>query len=98
MLILENLKISGIDHVLISSYANEYAGYTTTYEEYLEDRYEGGHTRYGKYQLGAFQTVFENLAQEFIKPKENRNFNYEQRPPIFSEKELNLRSNLTPLE
>lgn len=37
----------GIDRVVVTSVANEYAGYCTTPEEYCEQRYEGGHTLYG---------------------------------------------------
>jgi neutral ceramidase len=37
----------GVDRVVVSSVANEYAGYCTTPEEYGEQRYEGGHTLYG---------------------------------------------------
>ena len=37
----------GIDEVVVTSVANEYAGYCTTPEEYAEQRYEGGHTLYG---------------------------------------------------
>lgn len=94
----ETLKSGGIDEVFISSYANEYAGYTTTYEEYLEQRYEGGHTLYGKHQLGAFQTEFKKLAIELLKPKAQRQLNRDIRPPVFSEDELNKRSYLIPLE
>ncbi len=93
----EALKSGGIDEVFISSYANEYAGYTTTYEEYRAQRYEGGHTLYGKHQLGAFQTEFKKLAAEFLKPKTERQLNYDVRPPVFSEEELNKRSYLIPL-
>ena len=96
--ILKALQGDGVEQVLISSYANEYAGYTTTYEEYLKQRYEGGHTLYGKFQLGAFQTVFEKLSQELLKPKEDRQLNRKLRPPVFSEEELRSRSNLLPLK
>lgn len=96
--ILDILKEDGVEIVLISSYANHFAGYTTTYEEYLKQRYEGGHTLYGKHQLGAFQTEFKKLAQELLKPKEERELDYTFKPPIFSEEELKKRSNLIPLE
>lgn len=92
------LKKDGVEKVIISSYANEYAGYTTTYEEYKRQRYEGGHTLYGKHQLGGFQTEFEKLALELLKPKAERNLNRELKPPVFSSKELELRSNLVPLK
>ncbi len=37
----------GEDDVIVSSVANEYAGYCTTAEEYTRQHYEGGHTLYG---------------------------------------------------
>ena len=37
----------GAGRVVVTSVANEYAGYCTTPEEYGEQRYEGGHTLYG---------------------------------------------------
>lgn len=96
--IFEILKNDGVEKVIISSYANEYAGYTTTYEEYQLQRYEGGHTLFGKHQLGAFQTEFKKLAVELLKPKAERLLNRDFKPPVFSSKELELRSNLVPLK
>ncbi|SEB41666.1 Por secretion system C-terminal sorting domain-containing protein [Tenacibaculum sp. MAR_2009_124] len=96
--IQEVLAQRGIDKVLVTSYANEFIGYTTTYDEYLFQDYEGGHTIFGKHQLGAFQTEFKKLATEMLKPKGSRNLNYDLKPPLFSQYELSLRSNLTPLE
>jgi neutral ceramidase len=37
--------------VIISSMSNCYASYTTTYEEYVYQRYEGASTLYGPFQL-----------------------------------------------
>lgn len=65
--ILPILNDIGIDELMICSYANAYAGYTTTQEEYQLQHYEGGHTLYGKWTLAAFQTEFEQLALEFSK-------------------------------
>ncbi len=96
--ILETLSSDGIERVFISSYANEYAGYTTTLEEYKTQRYEGGHTLYGKHQLGAYQTEFRKLAEEMKKPKNERQLDYSIKPPVFSEEELAKRSNLAPLK
>jgi len=39
--------VGAVDRVVVTSVANEYAGYCTTAEEYCEQRYEGGHTLYG---------------------------------------------------
>jgi neutral ceramidase len=43
-----------VDSVLVQGYANDYAGYLTTPEEYAEQRYEGGHTMFGRWQLPAY--------------------------------------------
>lgn len=95
--IKDAFKPLGVTEVIISSYANEYAGYTTTYQEYFEQRYEGGHTLFGRHQLGAFQTIFKKIAKEMLKPKHLRNLDYGVKPPQFSAHELALRSNLSPL-
>lgn len=39
--------VHGVEHVVVSSVANEYSGYVTTPEEYARQFYEGGHTLYG---------------------------------------------------
>lgn len=38
---------AGVGRVVVSSVANEYAGYVATAEEYARQHYEGGHTLYG---------------------------------------------------
>ncbi len=38
---------TGVDRVVATSVANEYAGYAATAEEYALQHYEGGHTLYG---------------------------------------------------
>src|SRR3954447_6272381 len=42
------------DDVIVQGYANDYAGYVTTPEEYDAQRYEGGHTMFGRWQLPAY--------------------------------------------
>jgi neutral ceramidase len=44
-------------------YANEYAGYVTTREEYATQQYEGGHTLYGPWTLAAYQQELTRLAK-----------------------------------
>ena len=51
-----------IDNVLVQGYANDYAGYLTTPEEYGEQRYEGGHTMFGRWQLAAYLQEVTRLA------------------------------------
>ena len=50
-------------HIIISGYANGYAGYVTTPEEYETQQYEGGHTLHGKWSLPAYQQIITDLAQ-----------------------------------
>ncbi len=90
------LKQRDIERLIFSSYCNEYMGYVTTPEEYQAQRYEGGHSVYGRWTLGAFQTVAKKLAEEMLKPKAERRLDLETRPPTYSAEELALRSNLPP--
>ncbi len=91
-MIAEELKPAGIDHVIICSYANNYLGYCTTWEEYQAQCYEGGHTVYGQWTHAAFMTEYRKLAQEFAMPKENRNLDRGLKYHQFSEKEIALRT------
>ena len=45
--VLAEVRSAGVERVIVTSVANEYAGYCTTPEEYEEQRYEGAHTLYG---------------------------------------------------
>jgi len=71
--IKQQLANMGIEKVILSPYANTYAGYITTFEEYQTQHYEGGHTLFGKWTLGAFQTVFKQLIKNWDNPNENEN-------------------------
>ncbi len=57
----------GVRHVVISPYANAYAGYLTTAEEYQVQHYEAGYTVYGPHTLAAMQTVVDQLAHRLGK-------------------------------
>ena len=83
----------GIEHVLLCSYCNDYMGYVTTFEEYQEQAYEGGHTLYGQWTLAAFQTGFRQLAIQLTKPIAARNHDQTTRPVPVPEHELALRTN-----
>lgn len=91
-LIKETLISSGVRKVIISPYANSYMGYITTQEEYEVQEYEGGHTVFGQWTLAAFETKFKELCLEIKKPKEDRKINRDVLPPLFSKKELKLRT------
>jgi len=49
-------------HIVLAGYANDYAGYVTTREEYATQQYEGGHTLFGPWTLAAYQQEFTRLA------------------------------------
>jgi len=73
----------GVDHVVITSYANAYAGYVTTPEEYDLQSYEGASTHFGRWTLGAYQTLFDRLARRLLLPRERRPADHGPRPPRF---------------
>lgn len=58
----DDLSSPGL-HVVIAGYANGYAGYVTTYEEYQTQQYEGGHTLYGPWTLAGYRQEFHRLAK-----------------------------------
>ena len=62
--IASRLEPHGISHVLLCTYCNDYMGYVTTFQEYQQQAYEGGHTIFGQWTLAAFQTRFADLAAE----------------------------------
>ena len=61
-----------IKHIVVSSYSNSYSGYITTVEEYQQQAYEGGHTVFGQWSIGAIFQITNELLGEFKKPKEDR--------------------------
>jgi len=81
--IQQQLEPKGIEHVILSPYANTYAGYITTYEEYQTQHYEGGHTLFGKWTLAAFQTAFKALIKN-----EGSDKKFSVVPTNFTEKEI----------
>jgi neutral ceramidase len=54
---------SSAPHVVINGYANAYAGYLTTPEEYDAQSYEGACTLHGRNSLPAWATVFDGLIR-----------------------------------
>ena len=88
------LSLEADETCLITTYCNDYMGYVTTYEEYQEQAYEGGHTVYGQWTLGAFQTCFVTLGQALKAPQDSRHYDTHTSPPSVPDSELALRSNL----
>ena len=68
-------------------------GYVTTYEEYQEQAYEGGHTLFGQWTLAACQSKFKLLAEQLLLDKNQRNYDQVTRPKPIPEQELAKRSN-----
>lgn len=80
----------GVERVVAAGYANGYAGYITTKEEYEVQRYEGGHTLFGKWTCAAFQTIFCRLAEALH--SEDRAPLTPHRPDHFAQEELEART------
>ncbi|KAI8613762.1 Neutral/alkaline nonlysosomal ceramidase [Chytriomyces sp. MP71] len=57
--------------IVIAALSNTYASYTTTYEEYQIQRYEGASTAYGPHQLRAFQKLYAQMAASFTNASMN---------------------------
>ncbi len=68
--VLKILDQKGVKYVSLACYANAYAGYITTKEEYDVQHYEGASTHFGPYTLQAYQQEFGKLAKA-IKEGEN---------------------------
>ena len=60
--VLDATSSTGISHVALGTYANEYAQYITTPEEYSSQQYEGASTLFGPHTLEAHQQVVAGLA------------------------------------
>jgi neutral ceramidase len=58
-------KELGLDprYVVIAGYANDYAGYVTTREEYESQQYEGGHTIFGPWTEAGYRQEYVYLAR-----------------------------------
>ncbi len=81
--IMDGLGSYGVERVQLSPYANAYAGYVTTPEEYMLQKYEGGHTLFGKWTLPALQTSCKRLMDKLKKGEEDTTT-----PLIFSEDQI----------
>ena len=60
--LLEQLRGDGITAVVCNGHANGYAGYMVTPQEYVEQAYEGASTCFGRWTLGAVQTLAATAA------------------------------------
>jgi len=60
--VLDAISGTGVKHVALGTYANEYSQYVTTPEEYSSQQYEGASTLFGPHTLAAYQLVATRLA------------------------------------
>ncbi len=56
------LKSAGVNYFVLAGYANAYAGYVATREEYQLQMYEGASTHFGEWTLNAYQQEFATVA------------------------------------
>lgn len=59
---MQAVKDTGITDTVFAGYADTYAGYVTTREEYEKQHNEGGSTHFGPCTLGDFRQTFHRLA------------------------------------
>eukprot|EP00939_MAST-03C_sp_MAST-3C-sp1_P004076 g4076.t1 len=74
--------------VVIAGLSNEYADYTTTYEEYQAQRYEGASTAYGPNELEGFISQFKRLIGDMAAGRSSAT---EDVPPTYLDKQVELR-------
>ncbi len=90
--IADRLLPRGVTQVLLCTYCNDYMGYVTTYEEYQQQAYEGGHTIFGQWTLAAFQTKFAALADSLVLAVADRHHDRTTQPAPVPRDELALRT------
>ena len=65
-----------VPHAVIAAYANDYAGYCVTAEEFDEQRYEGGCTWFGRWTCAAWRTELTRLSDDLgtrvVRPSPDR--------------------------
>lgn len=59
----KKIEGTGVNRIIISSYANAYMGYITTPGEYVTQSYEAGHTVYGRETLRGIIKGFTDLLE-----------------------------------
>jgi neutral ceramidase len=70
------------DDVMVQGYANDYAGYVTTPEEYDAQRYEGGHTMFGRWELPAYLQEVSRVARDLRDGVPSASPGAGSRPPL----------------
>jgi neutral ceramidase len=88
--VAQRLHEVGVEHAVLAGYANAYAGYVTTPEEYALQDYEGGSTHFGKWTHPAYLTEFAKLCRRLTHPHEAPPAE-DVHPPAFTADELAAR-------
>ena len=73
--------------VVIAGLSNEYADYTTTFEEYQAQRYEAGSTAYGPNELEAFISQIKRLIDDMSAGRPSATL---PPPPTYLDKQISL--------
>ena len=72
---------------VLAGLSNEYADYTTTFEEYQAQRYEGASTAYGPNELEGFISQFKRLVNDMSKGVASKTL---AAPPTYLDKQISL--------
>tara|TARA_B100000609_G_scaffold191800_1_gene180982 strand:- start:13011 stop:14801 length:1791 start_codon:yes stop_codon:yes gene_type:complete len=80
-----------VQEIVINGYANGYAGYIATSQEYIQQEYEGAYTLFGQHTLGGYQTILYRLAQKGLADNPTRPADGIQMPLITYELLLSRR-------
>ncbi|MCK5200934.1 MAG: neutral/alkaline non-lysosomal ceramidase N-terminal domain-containing protein, partial [Spirochaetales bacterium] len=88
---LKVLENSGVNYLALTTYANAYAGYITTKEEYDVQHYEGASTHFGPYTLMAYQQEFKKLAEAI---KNGQSISAGPTPRDLSDKQTTLQTGI----
>jgi neutral ceramidase len=86
--VAEALAPRGVTLALVAGYANAYAGYVATPEEYDLQAYEGASTHFGRVTLNAYRAELRKLARSLCLPPAERHHDTGLRPRMFSREEL----------
>ncbi|KAJ3275788.1 hypothetical protein HDV01_007255 [Terramyces sp. JEL0728] len=76
-------------HIVLAGLSNIYTSYVTTYEEYLQQRYEAGSTIFGPHTLEAYINQFTQLAHSFVSTNVQLNTAQADREGQYTELSLN---------
>jgi neutral ceramidase len=78
----------GASHHILAGYANAYAGYVTTPQEYDAQHYEGAATHFGRYTLPAYQQELARLAAAL---RDGQPTPSAVRPPSSADRQISVR-------